>query len=153
MGMCRDSMIVARLVPALAAGAIAAALLAGCAGTGSDTATPGGSMSTSPSASPSGPVPTSGAPTPSPSSTLRPTGGATAAADEVTLTGELQEGVEAGCTLLRTSNGLYLLLGGDRSKMQGSTSSRVTVIGKPATGVMTTCQQGTPFQVREMRPA
>ena len=144
-------MIAARLVPALAAGAIAAALLAGCAGTGSDTATPGGSMSSSPSASPSEPVPPS--PSPSPSSTLRSTGGASAAADEVTLTGVLQEGVEAGCTLLRTGDGLYLLLGGDRSKMQGSTSSRVTVVGKPATGVMTTCQQGTPFQVREMRPA
>jgi hypothetical protein len=146
--------MIVRLVPALAAGAIAAGLLAGCAGTGSDTATPGGSVFPSPSASSPEPVPSSGGPaTPSPSSTLRPTGGVSAAADEVTLTGELQEGVEAGCTLLRTSTGLYLLLGGDRSKMQGNTSSKVTVVGKPAAGVMTTCQQGTPFQVREMRPA
>ena len=110
-------------------------------------------MSASASASPSGSGSSTPTPSAPPSSTPKPTGGASAAADEVTLTGVLQEGVEAGCTLLRTSDGLYLLLGGDRSKMQGNTSSRVTVVGKPATGVMTTCQQGTPFQVREMRPA
>jgi hypothetical protein len=72
----------------------------------------------------------------------------------VVVTGELQEGVEAGCVLLRTSEKLYLLVGqGDRSKMQGSQSSKVIVRGKPEPALMTTCQQGTPLRVIEMRPA
>jgi len=144
------------MIVALAAGTIAVGLLAGCAKAGTDTATPGGSVTASPSAGSSGAPASSGGPTTpagSSTSTPRATGGASPAAGEMTLTGELQEGVEAGCTLLRTGGQLYLLIGGDRSKMQGNASGKVTVVGKPAPGLMTTCQQGTPFQVREMRPA
>jgi hypothetical protein len=93
-------------------------------------------------------------------SKLRPTGdekkpdtGPSAAAGDVTLTGDLQQGVEGGCVLLRTPDRLYQLIGGDRSKMQGSRATHVVVTGKVATGMMTTCQQGTPFRVTEMRPA
>jgi hypothetical protein len=146
-------MIVARLVPALAAGVIFLGLVAGCAGSGSDTAAPGGSMSTSPSAGSPSPSNGPSTPAPSPTPSLRSTGGASPAGDEMTVTGELQDGVEVGCVLLRTNDKLYLLIGGDRSKMQGSRATKVTVVGKPAPGLMTTCQQGTPFQVREMRPA
>jgi len=70
----------------------------------------------------------------------------------MTITGTLQEGVEGNCVLLKTPDRLYQLIGGDRSKLQGSTSAKVTVTGRIATGMMTTCQQGTPFQVTEVRP-
>jgi len=70
------------------------------------------------------------------------------------VTGDLEAGVEGNCTLLRTPDRLYLLLaGGDRSKMQGSTATKVTVRGQLQPGLMTTCQQGTPLRVIEMRPA
>jgi hypothetical protein len=133
-----------RIVHALAACLLAVGFLAGCAASGNGgTAAPGGSVSATPNESQSS----------LPPSTLGPSGGASQSGVEMTVTGELQEGVEAGCTLLRTSGVLYLLIGGDRSKMQGSTSAKVTVKGKPEPGLMTTCQQGTPFRVTEMRPA
>ena len=70
---------------------------------------------------------------------------------EITLTGEIEEGVEAGCMLLRAGDRAYLLLGGDRNMIRQG--GRVTVRGKPQPGLMTTCQQGTPFQVSEVRLA
>jgi hypothetical protein len=72
---------------------------------------------------------------------------------DVTLTGTLQEGVEGGCVLLKTPDRLYQLVGGDRSKLDASKSAKVTVTGRVAAGLMTTCQQGTPFQVTDIRPA
>jgi hypothetical protein len=75
------------------------------------------------------------------------------AGSDITITGTLQEGVEGNCVLLRTPERLYQLIGGDRSKLNGTTSTKVTVTGRIAVGMMTTCQQGTPFQVTEIRPA
>jgi hypothetical protein len=114
--------------------------LTGCAAGGADK-TPG----SSPSAAESRPalaVPSlSPSPLPSPS-----------AGSEMTITGTLQEGVEGNCVLLKTPDRLYQLIGGDRSKLQGTTAGKVTVTGRIATGMMTTCQQGTPFQVTDVRP-
>jgi hypothetical protein len=75
------------------------------------------------------------------------------AGSDMTLTGTLQEGVEGNCLLLKTPERLYQLIGGDRSKLNGSTTAKVTVTGRIAVGMMTTCQQGTPFQVTDIRPA
>jgi hypothetical protein len=43
----------------------------------------------------------------------------------------------------------YLLLGGDRSLI--SAGKRLQVIGRPQPGLMTTCQEGTPFKVSQVR--
>jgi hypothetical protein len=131
--------------------------LSGCTTAGDGDRASGGSVSAAPSsATPGSEAPGFQSPGPRPSSAvpppLGPTGGVSPIG-ELTLTGELQEGVEPGCVVLRTGDKLYVLIGGDRSKMQGSTSSKVTVTGKPEPGLMTTCQQGTPFRVTEMRPA
>jgi len=70
----------------------------------------------------------------------------------MTITGTLQEGVEGNCVLLKTPDRLYQLICGDRSKLKRNASSKVTVTGRIALGMMTTCQQGTPFQVTDVRP-
>jgi hypothetical protein len=69
----------------------------------------------------------------------------------MTLTGKPEEGVEAGCLVMRSGGELYLLLGGDRQVLLSGQT--VMVRGKPNPGLMTTCQQGTPFEVSEVRPA
>ena len=58
-----------------------------------------------------------------------------------TLTGVPSEGVEAGCLLLDG----YLLLGGPRDVL--GSGRTVSVTGRIEPGLMTTCQQGTPFLV------
>jgi hypothetical protein len=68
---------------------------------------------------------------------------------EITLTGTAQEGVESGCVLLRTNQGLYLLIGGDRKTITGG--GTLVVRGKVVPDLVTTCQQGTPFQVSDVR--
>jgi hypothetical protein len=87
------------------------------------------------------------APSPTPTPTPRP------AAPTVTLVGEVQAGVEAGCLLLAVDGGggSWLLLGGDRSVLRPG--ARVRVTGSEAHGIATTCQQGRPFQVRSAAPA
>src|SRR5262245_54180911 len=68
----------------------------------------------------------------------------------MTMRGVIQEGVERGCILLAAENGqLYLLLSGDRSLM--TAERRVEVSGSVKTGIVTTCQQGTPFAVTSIR--
>jgi hypothetical protein len=128
----------------LAALLVLVGALTGCASGGADK-TPG----SSPSAAESRPALAVPSVSPSLSPRLVPppnTG------SEMTITGTLQEGVEGNCVLLKTPDRLYQLIGGDRSKLQGSTSGKVTVTGRIATGMMTTCQQGTPFQVTDVRP-
>jgi hypothetical protein len=141
-----------RLIAVLAATALAGALLAGCGQSGDRDAAPGGSVSATPIPSNSGPT---GQPNLSPSP-LTTSGGISGgkspdAGGEITLTGEIEEGVEAGCMLLRAGDRAYLLLGGDREMIRKG--GRVTVRGKAQPGLMTTCQQGTPFQVAEIRRA
>ncbi|MEU4470066.1 hypothetical protein [Micromonospora sp. NPDC023888] len=58
-----------------------------------------------------------------------------------TLTGTVQSGVEPNCVLLDG----YLLLGGPRDVL--TPGARVEVTGRAEPGMMTTCQQGTPFVV------
>ena len=120
------------------------ALLVGAlAGCGSESGTPSAPASSAPPSRPAFVVP-SESPRLVPPST---------SGSDITLTGTLQEGVEGNCILLKTPDRLYQLIGGDRSKLDGSKSSKVTVTGRVAVGMMTTCQQGTPFQVTDIHPA
>src|SRR5690349_10284304 len=72
-------------------------------------------------------------------------------ASGITITGTPTEGVENGCIVMQSGATLYLLLGGDRSMLMSG--QPVMVRGVPNPGLMTTCQQGTPFQVTEVKPA
>jgi hypothetical protein len=83
-----------------------------------------------------------------PSQTLTPGGpGVTPEGGLMTITGTITEGVEVGCLLLDG----YLLIGGDKQVIRAG--AQVTVTGQIRPDIMTTCQQGTPFQVRTVKPA
>ncbi len=113
-------------------GTLCAALaLGGCARNGSGTgAEPGESMSTSPSAGRS--TPSRGFP------------GATPTGD-LTLTGQVEAGVEVGCLILKQGGMTYLLVGGDPAVVKAGAQVRVTGWVNPK--VVSHCMQGTPFQV------
>jgi hypothetical protein len=66
---------------------------------------------------------------------------------ERTITGEVFQGVEAGCLLLRAADDDYLLIGGHDELRAGAT---VTVRGYADPDLITICQQGTPFVVIEV---
>lgn len=63
----------------------------------------------------------------------------------MTLTGTVSSGVEAGCVLLEFEGTTYNLVGGDTSVLTPGTDVEVT--GTVNEGLMTTCQQGVPFEV------
>jgi hypothetical protein len=136
----RQSPVVAALL-----GVITAGLLVGCAG---GTAQPGGQVSANPSGS-SSVTPSGGSPSGSPSSSQSPYH--SYSPGELTLTGQVQEGVEAGCLVMTSGGQTYQLVGGDRQVLRAG--KRVTVRGRPTPGMVTICQQGTPFEVVEARPA
>jgi hypothetical protein len=113
----------------LAAVALTALLLAGCA---SDDGGGG---------------PPAAAPTPTPSAPVT-----SAPAGKVQVTGRIEAGVEAGCKILvADGGGGYLLLGGPSGVLKEG--ARVEVEGTVETGLMTTCQQGRPFKVISAKPA
>lgn len=130
----------------LAGLAVALAVLAGCGGSGS---TPGSSpsstttpeVSVTSSTSPGVPIPSSGPPI----VTATASPGALA-----TIRGTVTEGVESGCIVLVDDAGAAV------ANLQGwdleahPFDSRVEVTGVFETDLMTTCQQGTPFEVRSV---
>ncbi|HEX6343252.1 copper chaperone PCu(A)C [Umezawaea sp.] len=67
------------------------------------------------------------------------------------LRGRVEAGVEPGCLVLTTDSGQFLLLDGDAQVLRPGTE--VVVQGEARPGQATTCQQGTPFTVREVRLA
>jgi hypothetical protein len=69
----------------------------------------------------------------------------------MTMTGEVQAGVEHGCLIMEVEGKTYLLVGGDRSVVREG--ARITVRGHPNPDLITTCQQGEPFEVAEAHPA
>lgn len=146
------------------AAAAATVALAGC---GSDQPTgPGGTpttpttsatpatLTTTPTAASSGPssVPSSvpGSLTASP---LAPDGsGATGPArGEQSLTGRIEDGVESGCTVLVDEAGTVLANLLDFDPAGVDISGVVTVSGTFNPDLMTTCQQGRPFEVSSVR--
>jgi hypothetical protein len=117
----------------LAALALSALLLAGCA---SDD---GGG--TPPAAAPSTPAPSVRVP-PVPS---RPGG------QVQRVVGRVEAGVEAGCkVLVADGGGGYLLIGGPAGVL--TDGARVEVRGTVEEGLITTCQQGRPFKVISAKP-
>jgi len=141
----------------IAAGLLTGGLLAGCSGKPDAASTNGLASGASGSAAPSGSTNATPRPGASPS-TATPTGTnpitvpsfpqrSFSGQGSQTLVGDLEDGVEPNCVLLRTtSNKLYQLVGGDRSKLKGATK-HVTVDGQEIPGMATTCQQGIPFLV------
>lgn len=123
---------------------VAAAALAACAAPGADPASP----------ATTGAAPMTSAPDPGPTSNdpynpldPKPRGPAKPAGPSTTLTGTVEAGVEPNCFLLDGN----LLVGAPRGALKAG--ARVTVTGHSQPGLMTTCQQGTPFVVESVRPA
>ncbi|BCJ58558.1 hypothetical protein Jiend_19800 [Micromonospora endophytica] len=146
-----------RTIRIAAAALIVCTALAACAGqdAGDGAAAPnptGASPVTElPTPDPTGPLPQ---PTDPVAPTARsghpgkgPVGPQPTSTSELTLTGRIESGVEPGCLLLDG----YLLLGGPRDVLTAGTT--VTVTGQPSPGLMTTCQQGTPFKVASAKRA
>ncbi|MBM0231969.1 hypothetical protein JNW91_08900 [Micromonospora sp. STR1_7] len=125
-------------VPALAL----CVALSACGGTGGP-ATPSPTGATPVPSQPSaGPTDPTTPPSTPPAGSSTPSAGAS-----TSLTGTVTSGVEPNCLLLDG----YLLLGGPRDVLRAG--AKVTVTGRVEPGLMTTCQQGTPFQVETARPA
>ena len=76
------------------------------------------------------------------------------AAKEITVRGRLQRTVEAGGWLIVSGNQKYLVLNpqGFQSESWFAETSEVEAAGDTKPDVMTTYQEGTPFEVRTMRP-
>lgn len=73
---------------------------------------------------------------------------------EITISGQVVEGVEAGCLLLEYAGTEYLLVIPEsvgRSAVRAG--ARLVVRGRVEPGLVSYCQQGTPFLVSEVRPA
>jgi hypothetical protein len=115
-----------------AAGLLCAVLaLAGCAASRAGSGT---GAESSPVPTPAGSSPSAGASVP-PSAT------------SLVLTGQVEQGVEAGCLILKDAGKSYELMGGDPAVVKAG--ARVRVTGYVAVGVMSHCMQGQPFRVTE----
>ncbi len=75
-------------------------------------------------------------------------------AKEITVRGRLQRTVEAGGWVIVAGNQKYLLLNHQRFQNESwfAESSEVEALGETKPDVMTIYQEGTPFEVRTMRP-
>lgn len=119
--------------------------LAGCAN--SPATSPSGAAA-SDSAPVSAPAPTSSAPAPSTEPTTEPSGAKPTATGAETITGTVEAGVEPGCLLLRDSKGSHLLFFDDAAmRTDAAVGKKVTLTGRSAPTMMSTCQQGIPFIV------
>lgn len=128
-----------RYAPLIAIAGLALGGLAGCGSPSSPVATPPSVGSPAgPSVGSAGGAAPSGAQSPG-ASEPEPSGSVTA------ISGTVQAGVEPGCVLLNTGAKTYLLIGGDRTAMKSG--AKLTVYGTPEPGMLSTCQQGTPFRV------
>jgi hypothetical protein len=116
---------------------LVALALAGCAN-GDSAGAPGSSV---PPAS-SAPATASEAPTEE-SATVKPPAGGTQ-----TLTGTIAAGVEPNCLLLDKH---LLIINDPAQRAEAQPGASVTVTGRVEQGMMTTCQQGTPFIVTTLR--
>jgi hypothetical protein len=138
------------------AGAVLAGLLAACAGAGAGCGRgrpPPAPTTPAPSApAPSAPAPSAPAPSaPAPAPTTPAPGppeSSPPARGETTLTGQVIAGVEAGCRLLDTGAEQYLLTGEPADEL--AVGGTVTVRGRERPDLLSTCQQGIPFEVTEV---
>jgi len=74
---------------------------------------------------------------------VKPSAGAT-----TTLTGTIAAGVEPNCLLLDDH---LLIINDPAQRTAAKPGATVTVTGRVEQGMMTTCQQGTPFIVTTLR--
>lgn len=125
-------------VTAFALGGLTLGGLTGCGAAGQDQANPTPSVSPSESALPSTSPPASpgGSKTPGKDNTME-------------LRGTVESGVEAGCLILKAGGKTYNLIGGDQDVVKPGAT--VVVRGSEKPDMVTTCQQGVPFQVVEAR--
>lgn len=103
------------------------------------------------SAGPSASVPTPTATSPGQPATPKPT--LSLSGSEMTVSGTVVEGVEPSCLILQTSGKDYLLMlpaSMDRSKVRAG--AKLVVRGRLQPGMMSYCQQGTPFMVSSVSP-
>jgi hypothetical protein len=128
-----------RLLGLLAGCLLAGLLIAACADAGGDPGGAGqGAATTAPATTP----------TTSPGTTTEPT----RAGGPVTVSGTVTPGVEPGCLLLKTTDGVqYLLVGGERAELRPG--RRLAVTGRVDRGLLSTCQQGEPLVVASVEPA
>ncbi|WP_203662792.1 hypothetical protein [Actinocatenispora rupis] len=139
----------------LLAGALSAALLAGCKQSGDNnqaagSARPSTSASPSASASPSGSPSAAGSPSASTGAPRRSAAPPTTkpGGDLETHTGTVTRGVEPGCTILKASDGNYELVGADATAKHAlQPDARVVVRGYQEHGVMSHCMQGKMLKV------
>ena len=76
----------------------------------------------------------------------------TVAGGSKTITGTVAAGVEQGCLILQGAAATHLLIFDDPAmRSEAKEGVRVTVVGRPEPGMMTTCQQGIPFIVASIR--
>lgn len=126
--------------PIVLAALLAALVTSGCARDGDAPATEPAAPPPA-SASPDLPaVPSTDLPAPS-----KPAPGEAGAS---TLTGTVSAGVEPGCLVL---DGHLLVFDDPALKSKAEPGAQVTVSGRADPGLMTTCQQGTPFLVTAVR--
>jgi hypothetical protein len=118
---------------------LVALALAGCANSGSGDSA---GAPVAPPSSATSAAPTSAAPTEESGSTKPPAAGAQ------TLTGTIVAGVEPNCLLLEDH---LLIINDPALQASAKAGATVTVTGTVAEGMMTTCQQGTPFLVTALR--
>ena len=114
---------------------LVALALAGCA-----NGDPAGAPAPAPSAPPASSAPP--APTEE-SAPVKPSAGST-----TTLTGTIAAGVEPNCLLLDKH---LLIINDPAQRAAAKPGATVTVTGRVEQGMMTTCQQGTPFVVTALR--
>jgi hypothetical protein len=139
-------MLTTRALPAV----LLLVLAAGCAGS-DPAAAPATAVSPAPSPSEVVDLPVPTAKTSGPAgepSSGRPATGAKS------ITGTVTAGVEPNCLLLSDASGNYLLIFDDAAmRSDAAVGRKVTVAGHAEPGMMSTCQQGTPFVVTSIRAA
>jgi hypothetical protein len=122
-------------------------IVAGCA---RDAREPAGSASPAASTSPAPPAAEPSAPEPS---DAEPSAEATSVPGGQTISGTVTAGVESNCLLLSGDGAAYLLIFDDPAmRSQAEVGASITVVGRADPGMVSTCQQGTPFLVSSVRP-
>jgi hypothetical protein len=136
--------------PLVGALMLAALTACGAGGGGSDDDTPAPATSAEPTtaleSTEETPVPEETTPY------LDPSLGETTKPGALTISGTVEEGVEAGCLVLEYEGTVYGIFGNFDSAVVYAGAS-VTLQGKVDEGMMSTCQQGTPFVVEEAQTA
>ncbi|MDN3240146.1 hypothetical protein [Glycomyces tritici] len=134
-------------------GVLMVAVLAACGsgGGGSDGETSTPVISAEPT---SAPEPTEESPVPEETTPyLDPSlGDSSKPGSSMTISGTIEAGVESGCLVLEHEGTVYGIFGNFDSSVVYA-GATVTLQGKVDDGMMSTCQQGTPFVVEDAQPS